>query len=388
MSSAPLRLFRGDPSDTITQLFGQLVRPKLEEIKATAGHIRESELHLERWRAWWQSRAAQETPQHTDRLSVCSLSPYSSGEIPALEVTPEDVIAWRQWLPKQKGLFPDGVSHRTLNKHVQTILSVLAAAADARRPGFVRFKVAKLAEGAAPKFYFTREQLDALYHAADAAEWPRIGDLSPGDFWRSTFVLFTNFGFRTQELVAFEPDHQPLLVGNFWWQPETPDPEGTAINSYGWLSYVPQKQKRKKPKPLYLPLNRCVQAHVQMVLSARDFKKGDRDPLFPIPHCNRSFYAAWQTILRAAKVRPKASLDGTPQDFELRHFRKTCTTWMNRHRPGIAPYITGHASRDTSSVSEIHYNNAELAVLEALQTFPQPMAFEKIYRATRQQSLF
>ncbi|HYG26637.1 MAG TPA: hypothetical protein VD906_07010, partial [Caulobacteraceae bacterium] len=310
--SSVLRLYQADHQPNIRELFQEVMLPKLKEMKASAGHIRESHLHLERWELWWTSLAQ----EHTDNLAVCSLSPYPAGGPPAADLTAEELIAWRRWLPEQRTLFPSGVSDRTLNKHVQTIAGVLAAAAELRPREYSAIKVKRLKEGKAPKYYFTYEQLNALYNGADAAEWPTkgIGSLSPGDFWRCAFVLFTHYGFRTQELISFEENHRPLLVRQFFWEPETPHPEGTACNSDGWLSYVPQKQKRSKPEPLVLPLNRVVRAHVQMVLQAREAKEDE--PLLPVPQCNRSFYAAWQRILRAARVKPKASLDGVPRDFE------------------------------------------------------------------------
>jgi integrase len=389
MSSVPLRLYRSDRQATLAQLFDEYFVPKLKEAKASVGHIRESRLHLERWQLWWQSLAAQAEPEHTVQLALCSLSPSAIAEPPAAELTAEELVAWRRWLEAQVEFFPRGVSNRTLNKHVQTITSVLAAAAELRPREFSTIKVKRRPEGKAPKYYFTTEQLSALYNAADAALWPNegLGSLTPGDFWRCAMVLFYNYGFRTQELVAFDRARTPLLVRQLFWEPVTPHPAGTAVNSYGWLSYVPQKQSRSKPDPLVLPINRVVYAHIQKVITAREAKRDE--PLLPVPRCNRSFYAAWGRILVAAKVRPKASLDGTENDFLPKHFRKTCTTYLNLHRKGIAPYIVGHAARESGSqVSDTFYDNTELAVLEALSTLPQPPAYEKLLHATRQRDLF
>jgi hypothetical protein len=266
---------------------------------------------------------------------------------------------------------------------------VLAAGVAAERLIFVP-KVKPLAEvKAAAKLYFTQEQVAQLYLAADAADWPKIGRLTAGDFWRVCFVLFFNYGFRTQELVAWEPDHRPLRVGNFFFEPPTPHPDGHAENQWGWLAYTPQKQQRFKPRPLVLPLNEVAHAHVQLVLRSRRLTADE--PLLPIPKCGRSFYAAWSQIVRAARIKPKPALDGTPRAFALRHFRKTATTWLNVHRPGIAPHILGHAAREDggSDVSERHYDNHELRILDALLTAPQPPAFAQIFlRGEKQGKLF
>jgi|GEM_PF-2995762 len=358
-------------TETVSELFELVVLPQLEELNRSATTIREYRLHHERWGLFWSTRI-----DH----------PRAGAEPAACQVTREDLLAFRRWLPRILA----GTSARTLNKHLQTLQMTFAAAAEVGRLS-AGIRVKSLPQRkAADKLYFTHEEMTALYRAADAATWPVnwSGTLTPGDFWRTCFSFWFPYGMRTQELVNYEADHRPLLVRQISLHPESPSPNGRATNEHGWFHYVPQKQARFKPEPLVLPLTRITRAHVQMVLQSRSVEPSE--PLLPAPRCNRSFYEAWNAILKAAKVKPKPKLDGEDREYEIKHFRKTATTLIDLHRPGMGPVIVGHADRDEpSEVSRVHYNNAELAMVETLSTLPMPEGFEDIFkRGEKQLTLF
>lgn len=372
----PVRIESHASTETVSELFTSVVLPQMEELKRARSTVGDCRCHVRRWGEFWLSDGS-------TRIN----HPRAPGEEPpAGELVREDLQSFRRWLAKK---FPS-LSNRTLNKHVQTIQSIVSAAAEAERISTTVSIKPLPHTKAASKLYLTIEQVDAIYRAADVAEWPQhwSGSLKPADFWRTCFVFWFNYGMRTQELYCYERDHTPLTVGQFLFQVESPAEDGTATNGHGWFYYTPQKQKRFKDKPLVLPLNAVVRAHVEAVLRSRSTHR--HEPLLPAPRCNRSFYGAWNAILKAAGVRPKPKLDGTEREFEIRHLRKTAITYLNKHRRGIAPYIVGHADREdtVSEVSDVHYDNPELAVVEALNSFPQPPSFLEVFRKDQQLTLF
>lgn len=336
--------------------------------------------HLRRWDEYWTA---------ADR----SGAPMSVGQ-----VRRRHLEQWRDWLGRQ--LKGKNVP-LNLNKHLRSIQAILAwcerQEVIGRAPSLERLPC----EAAAEKHYFTYEELDRLYEACDQVDWPtldRAGEpllLPPGIQWQTAIVLWFHYGFRTQELIQFEPDHEPLPWRQITWDAETPAQDGHARNECGWLWYVPQKQRRKKPQPLILPMNAVVSAHLRAI---RPVLCDDRLPVFHWPLSADRLYGTWDSLCHRARVRPKRNLiTGEHPKYHLRHFRKTCTTWLNRHRPGIAPLITGHAERELtntiaadctlsaavqdgsfSRVSAQHYDNKELAVQEALLSLPQPKNFVAI----------
>lgn len=365
---------------TVRRAYQDGKRVELERLQARPATYADYATHLRRWEEYWTAPDRTDAPMSVDQVRRRHLE------------------EWREWLSTT-------LSGRNVplnvNKHLRSLHAILAwcerQEAIERAPSIERLP----AEAAADKHYFTYAELDRLYDACVAVTWPQVDRAGQqlarpaAEHWQALLVLFFHYGFRTQEIVQYEPDHTSLPWSQIVWDEETPAQDGHARNQCGWLWYVPQKQRRSKPHPLILPLNAVVRAHLVRIQPADNC--GNR-PVFDWPLSADRLYDTWDELCRRAKVRPKKNLmTGEQPKYHLRHFRKTCTTWLNRHRPGIAPLVTGHAQRELttnvkadsalsavvadgslSRVSAQHYDNQELAVQEALLTLPQPSRFAAI----------
>jgi len=401
MDAARIRLFEPAAPEaetaaawTLRDAWERGKRRELQRKGARKSTLAGYKTHLGRWDEYWSGNQTGK-----DRLPTPTLATIDN----------EKLELWRNWLlMRLTGQNPE----LTANNHLTSVHAVLRWAEAAGRidkaPHLERLPAVKVAK----RLYFRYDELERIYEACSIATWPTTDHhgaqplpFSPACYWRAAVALFFNYGFRTQELIRFERDHESLTWRQICYDHETPAEDGRAENRWGWLWYVPQKQRRKKPEPLILPLNQITAAHVRSITPPGGADPGR--PLLDWPLSNVALYGQWYRILAAAEVAPKADLvTGAVGRYHLRHFRKTCTTWLNRHRPGIAPLVTGHAERaltrnvradatlsataadgPLSAVSAQHYDNQELAVAEAINTLPQPDAFRRILAGPRYSQL-
>jgi len=401
MDAASIRLFEPAAPEaeaaaawTLRDAWERGKRRELERKGGRKSTLAGYKTHLGRWDEYWSGNQTGK-----DRLGTPTLETINN----------EKLEQWRNWLlTRLRGQNPE----LTANNHLTSIHAVLRWAEAAGRidkaPHLERLPASKVAK----RLYFRYDELDRIYQACTIATWPTSDQAagqplpySPATYWRAAVALFFNYGFRTQELVRFESDHEALTWRQISYDSETPAEDGRAQCPWGWLWYVPQKQRRKKPEPLILPLNQITAAHIRSITPPGGADPGR--PLLDWPLSNVALYGQWYRILAAAEVAPKPDpVTGLRPRFHLPPFRKTCTTWHNRPRPGIAPLVTGHADRELSrsvradatlaaaaadgplsAVSAAHYDNAELAVVEALTTLPQPDAFRQILCGPRYNQL-
>ncbi|MBW3538723.1 MAG: site-specific integrase [Planctomycetes bacterium] len=382
--AAPQAAWRPPPdpraSWTLLEVFERLKLPEIKDRRQTT--IAEYYCHLRRWADFWATR---------ERITYPALAPEPRTEGPpgtegpaVSAITRDDLTTFRGWLAEQKTRGRRW-SDRTIKKHLGTVHAILLCAQDHQLIG----TLPKLRGGGgskpARKLYLLRDEVSALYLETRTARWPADLYHPPRVYWQCLLVLWWNYGPRTQELVQLKPDFDALRIRNVWWQRDNPSPEGRASNEWGWLFYTPQKQRRTKPEPLYLPMNETIHRHLRALVEPD--ASGDA-PLFPFPHSHDAFYGQWRKLCRAAGVRPKPDPStGDAPEFTPKHFRKTAATWLNLHRPGIAQWITGHGD-DRSASAQVavrgsgesgvlarHYDNAENALIEALTTYEQPAAF-------------
>ena len=306
----------------------------------------------------------------------------------------------------QKHLLNDlELSPRQVDKHVGWLMAILSAGSKQGYPTEAKpYQVPAAPEAIdtgrrrAPKLYHDREQLGLIYDACQYAQWPRrrggLGranvntplPFKPAAYWRAAVVLYSNFGFRTQELIAFEKTERPLTWSNISTATKTPNLEGLAHNEWGWLDYVPTKQERAGKRqdasePVIVPLVRCVRAHLESI-RPKNWKPDD--PIFPFPFSNADFYATWRVILAQSGVVARVCRrTGKQYDYKIAHFRKTATTLYNNHCRGLGPIVCGHSERDlskvVSDVSDKHYDNPESWLVEQLSSFEQPAAFGALH---------
>ena len=378
-----------------SRAFKELQRPWLVAHGRSRDTIRQYELSVRQWSEYWRVVVVKCGTAH-----------------PALaKLRAHHFESFREWLVGR------GLSNRTANKRVGDLLAILERCNAAGRDEFrcdSPPRVGRLDETkAAPKLYFrfrtktevrrretgrhtfedlvgAGDELSALYLACRRAEWPtrdRAGQpIDPVRQWRAAIVLYLTYGFRTGELIQVLSTDRPALDwSQITWDLRSPAPGSHAESPHGWLWYVPGKQQRVKPDPLCLPLSGVAAEHLRdHRCSAGHPVSGPlAGPVFHWPLCADSFYRTWKRIVEPFPVK-RDLRTGKAIERQVKHLRKTATSWHNHFSPGIAKHILGHAARGEDRISVDHYDNAELSIVEAIRRLPVPTCWRTDLERTEQ----
>lgn len=309
-------------------------------------HISEIGLHLRRWESHFTNQK----------------------KVQVRKIERNHLETWR------RSLIDSGLSPRTANKHLGTVRKILILAVDnniiQNRP-----KLPSLSEPkGTQKLYLRNEQIDALFDVAESLRWPK-SKISPADWWRCALIMYRTYGFRTQELLAYESSKRPLTWKAIHYNTESPDENSNEMCDFGWLSYVPPKTKKKKPDPITVPLTKYTRAALDIMAKA---KISEDSQLFPSPRHQERFFETWYGWLKAANVTPK-----NPElVFQPRHLRKTAATYMNQHRPGLATAVCRWGKSVEADVAQDHYIANDL-LLRELHNVEVPKSFEAFLGATK-----
>ena len=331
---------------TFRDVWKTYLQPANLDAKCTKKHIQETELHLRRWETFWNKK--QPLVHKCDR---------------------KHLETWRRHL-----ISLDKYKPRSINKHLGSIRSILVAADKngilKRRP-----KLEQLPDDSLDptrKIYLRDEQIDALMSKTDSLRWPSksFSGLEPADWWRCAIVLYRTYGFRPQELLAYDSRKKAICWGNITFATESPNPSSEEKNQYGWLSYTPPKTKRKKPHPLYLPLTKHARAALNTIIATRISQDS---PLFPMPHSQTGFLNQWYAWFEDADVNPK--MDGAR--FKPYCMRKTCATHLSRHKDGLASAVCRWGSSNEAKVAQDHYIQKD-GLLACLLDAPMPKSFDQL----------
>lgn len=268
----------------------------------------------------------------------------------------------------RRTLLDSGLSPRTANKHLATIRRILILAEDnnliRHRP-----KLRSLTDNlGATKLYFRNEQIDALFAAADSLRWPP-GAVPAPHWWRCAIIMYRTYGFRTQELLAYESTKDPITWQSVTKEKESPDLDSNETSEFGWLSYVPPKTRKKKPRPITVPLTKYTRAALDIMELA---KESESSQLFPSPRNQERFFETWYGWMEAAGVKPK----NHELVFQPRHLRKTAATYLNQHREGLASAVCRWGKSAEADVAQEHYIANDL-LLRELHTYPMPESVER-----------
>ncbi len=372
---------------TLRRAYERIRKPQMQAEGAKKAAFSPYSTALKAWETYWRERYCKrhsESAESTSAGASVAMTDSQNSQAktkvydpPVDRITKVHLEAFRRWL------MLGNRSAITVNNYLRSINTILGSAEvwlDQKRPKIKRLKARK----AARKIIMSTDDVDRIYRACGSAKWPsknRSGQpIDPAVQWRAAVSLFYCFGFRTQEILCYQSWKRSLSWENIRSQSESPG-LSDATSQHGWLCYVPEKQEAAKPDPLVLALPELVALHLRSLWPGG--AKPETGSVFDWPLNERSLRAAWKAICRTGGVKPRFGC-GVSQ-FAIKHFRKTATTYHNLSEPGIAPYIIGHADRE--SVSDLHYNNTELATTRALQKFPFPKSFEQV-RKTDQLELF
>lgn len=173
----------------------------------------------------------------------------------------------------EKGKKPKSVvSPATINRELRTLKSALRIAADwgytAKVPKFRKVK-----EPEKMGAVITPEHFQAVYQACDVATMP-VGHPCPADWWKGLLVFAITTGWRIQEILSFRKGDLDLDTGRILtrWQ----DNKGGRDD----VDYLP---------PVALD-------HVKRIV-------GFGPMVFDWPHAERTLWAEFQRIQRAAEIR-------------------------------------------------------------------------------------
>ncbi len=336
---------------TFRQVWEAFLKPSNLDAKVTTKHIAETERHLSRWEAFWRQSKEPKIPG-------CSR---------------DHLVQWRRDLISL-GKFKDG----TINKHLGSIRSIMVAA---DKNGLMKYRpkleqLPNICTDEVRKIYLRDEQIDRLMTAAEQLTWPprEITGVDAGQWWRCAMVMYRTYGFRTQELLAYEPEKKPLTWWNISLNAESPNPASDIKNEFGWLFYVPPKTQRKKPTPIYLPLTRYARAAIDIMRGCNNVDVFH--VLFPMPRSQERFFAEWNRWFDIAGVTPKVP----GSRFKPYCMRKTCATHLSQHYRGLATAVCRWGSDgNEAKVALDHYISDDL-LLQQLLTAPMPASFEMLLK--------
>jgi hypothetical protein len=358
MNIIPFRLF--SPSKvSLDEVFRGQILPDLIQRNRSKDTIQSYQRALRAWAAWEIYRRS---TAKMGKSGYWTTYPVAKA---ADAITRDDVRGFQAWLSQRS-------SGRSTNKVVAAIESIL------RQIDRPPAKVQPLPQrNSSPKLYLSfaePNEWKKLYAACSAADWPTRARSSGESLcapaqWRAAVVLFLLYGFRTEELIGHTSAGAlaALRWRNISFGSESPSPESRAQNEFGWLWYVPAKQSWSKPTPIVLPLHRSARDHLRSIKPRRALTES---PVFDWPYCSREFYRCWRAIVARAGIREKRDLQtGSTLSLLPKHLRKSCVTFHNFHRPGVAGMITGHGKRD---IVADHYDNPELTLIDHFKTLPVP----------------
>lgn len=341
---------------SVEDVWRDYLLPELRETGRKPTTIWDLSRHTRMWSEWWASQCKAKLP-----ISIIDV---------------RHLTTFRKWLLEKRRMTASNA-----NRHVASVKQILNCAARNSLITQVPTLRALPYHAKDERVYLENEQIDRLWEFATQLDWPRkdsVGNdlpYSPTTAWRSALVMWRLYGFRTQELIKQQRRYTSLQWKNIRPPGITPNGTGRCECNFGWLKYIPEKQKRLKPDWLVVPLNAYSQAALQMI---RPDDPHEEDVVFDWPLSSTTFRAVWHLWLKLANVTPRE--ESGVKRFTPKHLRKTTITMIDDYRDGMSEHIVGHAA-DRSGQSKInsrHYRNPERGVLDTMLSMPVPSCFESL----------
>jgi len=346
---------------TIEAYFDRVVEPDLRARGRAGSTITDYCTHVQAWRRYWGQVAA--GPEYRIAYPVLR------------SITPSDLETWRAWLVDQAGK-----SAGVADKYTGSITAILRHAAARwvieRAAGLPRLTTPTVGS----KFVFSLDQAEAMYAAMGLAVWPsrRRDGSKPrrpaADYWRAWLAIMWTYGPRVQEVWAYKSARSPLTWSAIDPRPTRAVEDAKFCSPAGWLVYTPRKQRRRKPRPLVLPLAPRVR---ELLDTIRPKGADDDEPIFDFPlsagtskgngppPASAGFYAQYWAIAEAAGIPTTRSAAGRriagPADF-----RNTALTAYGE----LGKFVTGHAAG--RGVDDVNYRQPTEQLIEAIYARPQP----------------
>lgn len=361
---------------TLQDYFSQTFLPEVTQRGLSRDRIGEISQAVHRWKWWCETKYRIRSPLLAD-VTAARLSEFRR-EVISTEIPGRD--------GRNRVVTP-----RSLNKTLQAIEQIVAAAVDDGTlddsRGLLRVKKVPQPEQV-DKLIIPDAELGRIMAAAADATWPRETvdgrPIDAGVMWQTAVALFATYGMRTQDLIRYDSTMRPIRWGcvNRAWP--SPAEDGVMDCEHGWLTWIPNKTRRKKSFAMCLPLTAACRYHLNRWREVMN-PANEAEPLMPVPMTRDKVYEQWKSILlqAGAKPKPKLTFDdaGIPtavdREYKIRHLRCTAGTRADEHgstlaHAGVGRWITGHVSND---VFTKHYRGMERPIFETLKSLPMPAGF-------------
>ena len=216
----------------------------------------------------------------------------------------------------------------------------------------------------------------------DSCQWPRLGNVSPADFWECVMLSHFVFGFRSQDwFPARTNDKAGLLWADILDETQCPKLDD-LYNQHGWLWYLVHKTKKKsqraaKPVKLLVPIPGRLRELIER------FRGLDPERVFPLTSNSRYWSREFTAILERAglddasrKAAKKPVIKLSLGQKKVASFRKGCATmWADHVDESAASYLLKHSVSDgpVSAITREHYLQAYRplrAIVANLETLP------------------
>lgn len=320
------------------RVFKKLLLPNLIESQCTEKHIREIKLHIRRWEDFWGKKCPNAHKCDRSHLEM-----------------------FRRHLREQE------FSSRTINKHLGSIRTLLITCQRhqliSTRPTVEELTVH---ENMLTKSYLRDEQICQLFANVSKLRWPSksVTGIDPKDWWRCAIVLYRTYGFRTQELLAYETNKWSLSWENISFGVESPSPASHETCEFGWLSYVPPKTRKKKATPIIIPLTMYARRALDKIGPQKS------GTIFRLPKSQEGFLGQWDSWLESSGVKHKTA----DAKYRPSCLRKTCATYMNLHLPGLASAVCRWGASSEAKVAANHYVSND-QILRQIHSAAYPKCF-------------
>jgi hypothetical protein len=216
----------------------------------------------------------------------------------------------------------------------------------------------------------------------NGCRWPRLGNVSPGEFWECVLLSHFVFGFRSQDwFPARTNDKAGLLWADIVDGTQCPKLDDLS-NPHGWLWYLVHKTKKKsqraaKPVKLLVPIPGRLRHLIEQ------FRGLDPERVFPLTSNSRYWSREWTGILERAglddasrTLARKPVIKLSLGQKSVASFRKGCASmWADHVDESAASYLLKHSVTDgaVSAITREHYLQAYRplrAIVANLETLP------------------
>jgi hypothetical protein len=324
---------------SMNRLFREYVVPELQSTGRTKSTIEELKRSLIRWGKWESSLTGRDLKESNGRRFL-----------PISDISPALLKAFREWLT---------LSGCTIARANSTVASIIRILKTAQRVGLIPTipTIRRLAVSATkiPDHILKTEEVQRLWESTKFLEWPsRDENLGAAtwqvsDFWRAALVFWLTYGFKTQDMISMETGYSAITWSNIKVRKNPP--------ITGELTYVPQFARRRRPRPIQVPLTKFAMAALDRIRPpvARPDQRVFYSPLSSV-----TFYATIEQMTRLAglenigRALPKA-------------LRNTCKHFLEHHYLGISRHVLGLSVSSSRTDKLRDKNGEEISVSVALK---------------------